>query len=80
MVRILFWIVLGVVVYAVTKSWSRAGARRARAADRPSEPIVTCVACGLNVPQSEALVRGGEWFCTREHLEQASRGPQTPGR
>jgi uncharacterized protein len=76
MVRILFWIVLAVVVYAVTKSWSRAGTRRTRAADRPSEAIVTCAACGLNVPQSEALARGADWFCSREHLE---RAPPTQG-
>ena len=75
MVRILFWIVLGVVVYAVARSWSRVGARRTRAADRPSEPIVTCAACGLNVPQSEAHARGSQWYCSREHLERASRGP-----
>lgn len=75
MVRILFWIVLGVVVYAVTRNWSRVAARRTGAADRPSEPIVTCAACGLNVPQSEAHTRGSEWYCSREHLERASRGP-----
>jgi uncharacterized protein len=74
MVRILFWIVLAVVVYAVTKSWSRAGARRTGAADKPPEAIVRCAACGLNVPQSEALARGGEWYCSREHLEQARPG------
>jgi uncharacterized protein len=76
MVRILFWIVLAVVVYAVTRSWSRAGGRRTRAADTPSERIVTCAACGLHVPQSEALARGAEWFCSREHLE---RTPPTDG-
>jgi uncharacterized protein len=75
MVRILFWIVLAVVVYAVAKGWSRAGARRGKAADRPSEAMVTCAACGLNVPQSEALVRGGQWYCSREHLERASSSP-----
>ena len=76
MVRILFWIVLAVVVYAVTRSWSRAGARRPRAGDRPSERIVACAACGLNLPQSEALARGADWFCSREHLEQT---PPTQG-
>lgn len=78
MVRILFWIVLAVVVYAVAKSWSRAATRRSRAADKPSEAIVTCAACGLHVPRSEALARDGEWFCSREHLERGPRGPETP--
>jgi uncharacterized protein len=74
MVRILFWIVLAVVVYAVMKSWSRAGARRRSEADKAPEPIVRCAACGLNVPRSEALARGGQWYCSREHLEQARPG------
>ncbi len=71
MVRMLFWIVLAVIVYAVAKSWSRAAARRTRGADKPAEQIVSCAACGLNVPQSEAYARGGQWYCSREHLEGA---------
>jgi uncharacterized protein len=74
MVRILFWIVLALAVYAVTKSWSRAAASRRHAADKPSEPIVRCAACGLNVPRSEAHARGELWYCSREHLEQARPG------
>ena len=72
--RLLFWILLGSLVYALAKGWLRQGpARRPTAA--ASEPMVCCTACGLNVPQSEAHTRGGLWFCSREHLERPpSRG------
>jgi len=75
MARLLIWILLAVVVYAVVRNWSRAGAKRARAAtDQAPEAIVACAACGLNVPQSEAHVRAGRWYCSREHLERAGVG------
>jgi uncharacterized protein len=74
MVRILFWLVLAAVAYAVIKSWSRAGRPRSRAGEKPAELIVRCAACGLSVPQSEAHARGGQWYCSREHLEQARPG------
>ena len=55
MARLLIWILLAVVAYAVVRNWSRAGAKRARAAtDQAPEAIVACAACGLNVPQSVA--------------------------
>jgi len=71
MARLLFWILLAVVGYVVAKRWVRPGAHRPGSADRPSEAIVRCAACGLNVPQSEAHARDGRWYCSREHLEQA---------
>ncbi len=77
--RLLIWVLLGMIVYALMRGRMRIGSRRA--GGRPphgakvSEPMVRCQACGLNVPQSEALAREGRWFCSREHLERApSRG------
>jgi uncharacterized protein len=72
MARLLFWIVLAGLVYAVARNWSRRHERRARAADKPAESMIACAACGLNVPQSEARLRDGLWYCSPEHLE---RGP-----
>jgi uncharacterized protein len=67
--RLLFWIILGAIVYAVLKGWARGGgsapARRHAAAP---ETMVRCEACGLNVPESDAFSRDGRWFCSREHL------------
>jgi uncharacterized protein len=76
MARLLIWILLAVAAYAVVRNWSRAGARRARAAaDKGPEAIVSCAACGLNVPQSEAHARAGRWYCSQEHLEHARPDP-----
>jgi uncharacterized protein len=74
MARLLFWVLLGVIVYAVAKNWLRAGAGGRGAADKPPEAIVRCAACGLNVPQSEAHAGDGLWYCSREHLERARAG------
>ena len=64
MARLLLWVLLAVIAYAVLKSWSRSGAGRGGAADKPSEAIVRCAACGLNVPRSEAHARDGIWYQT----------------
>jgi uncharacterized protein len=74
MARLLFWMLLALVAYAVAKKWSGSGAGRKRAADKPPETIVRCAACGLNVPQSDAHSRDGLWYCSREHLERARPG------
>lgn len=68
--RLLFWMLLAMVGYAMLKHWSRAGASRP-GPRLGSEKMVTCAACGLNVPQSEALARDGLWYCSTEHLERA---------
>jgi uncharacterized protein len=75
MARLLIWILLAMVVYAVARNWSRRGTDRVKsAAVKPAEAIVTCAACGLNVPQSEAHASDSRWYCSREHLERASQG------
>lgn len=74
MARLLFWMLLAFVAYAVAKKWFGSGAGRQRAADKPPEAIVRCAACGLNLPQSDAHSRDGLWYCSREHLERARPG------
>jgi len=74
MARLLVWVLLAAIAYAVVKGWSRGGGVRGRPPERPSEPMVRCAACGLNVPQSEALGRDGRWYCSREHLERGKPG------
>jgi uncharacterized protein len=31
------------------------------------EDMVKCAHCGVNLPRSEAIYSGGEFFCTPEH-------------
>lgn len=46
-----------------------------RALDKPSAPVrdskpedmVKCAHCGVNLPRSEAIYSGGDFFCTPEH-------------
>jgi hypothetical protein len=65
--RLLLWILLGALVYAMIKGLGRANA--ARVNRRASEAMVKCETCGLNVPQSEGFSRAGHWYCSREHLD-----------
>ena len=75
MARLLFWILIAVVVYAAAKHWRRLSEHGTQPTDKPSEAVVSCAACGLNVPQSEAHARDGRWYCSREHLERARPDP-----
>lgn len=73
MARLLFWLVIGAIVYALLKGWARGGRPAPRRQEPPaSETMVRCEACGLNLPQSDAFSRDGRWYCSREHL--AGRG------
>ena len=74
MARLLFWIVLAGLVYAVARNWLRRHERGARAPGKPAEPMFACAACGLNVPKSEAHLRDGQWYCSPEHLERGGPG------
>ena len=66
--RLLFWLLLGVVVYAVLRAWGRAGTRAAPGRPpAPSEDMVRCQVCGLNMPKSDALAAGPAWYCSEEH-------------
>ena len=70
--RLLFWILLGGIAYAVIKGWMQGGARGGPGpvpGKGDAESIVRCEACGLNVPESDAFSRAGRWYCSREHLE-----------
>lgn len=64
--KILFFLVLALVVYAVIKA---AGRRRRPppAGERPSEHMVACERCKVNLPRSEALEDRGHFYCSEEH-------------
>lgn len=67
--RLLFWIILGALVYALMKGWARTARPSAsRRGPAPSESMVRCEECGLNLPESDAFSSAGRWYCSREHL------------
>lgn len=75
--RILFWLVLGVLAYVAYRWWrhQQVGgpppAPGAGPRDR-AEAMVSCAVCGLNVPQSEALLAGPKAYCCEEHRRQGA--------
>ena len=40
-------------------------------ADGNAERMVACAQCGLHIPQSEALMRAGQPYCSPAHADQA---------
>lgn len=51
--------------------------RRRLSAQRPSATksviSVQCAYCGLHLPRQEAVQQDGEFFCSREHQQAATR-------
>lgn len=66
--KILLLIIIGLVAYAIIRNYRRS-------LDKPSHPssqdtvedMVKCAHCKVNLPRSEAIYAGGEFFCTPEH-------------
>ena len=69
--KILFFLILGLVVYLLLKK--QLGPRRPPGAGKPvpptAEDMVKCAHCGVNLPRSEAIFSQGEFFCTPEHRQ-----------
>lgn len=64
--RILFFILIGVMVWLLVRGASRAAARRdaqERARAMPAEDMVTCARCGVNMPRGEAREEAGRLVC-----------------
>ncbi|KWK68392.1 PP0621 family protein [Burkholderia ubonensis] len=45
------------------------GAARAGGAQSLPEPMVRCAECGVHAPKGDAVVAGGEYFCSAEHAQ-----------
>ena len=64
--KIIVFLVLAFVVYAVIKAAGRR-ARRPEAGEMPAEPMVACERCKVNLPKSEAIEERGHFYCSEEH-------------
>ena len=64
--RIILLVVVALVAYVVIKALVRAR-RRPDAEHRMPERMVSCVHCGVHLPQSEALEEAGNFFCSDAH-------------
>jgi uncharacterized protein len=60
---------MGWLLYAGLRKLARAAQRAPGpgAVRQGAEDMVRCAACGLNLPQSEALAVHGSWACCAEH-------------
>lgn len=74
--KIFLFVVLALVAYAFIK----AAARQRRApppgtagAEKAPERMVSCMRCGVNLPQSEAVQGDGAFYCCDEHRQQGAR-------
>jgi uncharacterized protein len=63
--KLLLLVIAAAVVYFLVTGYARKRARSS--APPPSETMVACSHCGLNLPRSEALERSGQFFCSEEH-------------
>lgn len=68
--KYLLLILVGFAVWAVLRAYQRS-------LDKPQAPtraqtvedMVKCAHCGVNLPRSEAIYSGGDFFCTPEHRQ-----------
>jgi uncharacterized protein len=68
--KILLLIVIGFVVWVVIRAYQRSLNRPTTPArSQTVEDMVKCAQCGVNLPRSEAIFSGGEFFCTPEHKQ-----------
>lgn len=65
MSKFLLLILAIIVIFFVVKGLARK--RREHAGPPPSEPMVPCAHCGVNLPRSEAIEATGRFFCSEEH-------------
>ncbi|MGE4435785.1 PP0621 family protein [Achromobacter sp.] len=78
--KLLFWIVIIIGVLFVARIAGRMAAARqdSPAAAKPRakasppatgapEAMVRCAHCGIHLPRSEALLLGGQTWCSQEH-------------
>lgn len=69
-IKILVLIVVGFVVWALIRNYQRSlNKPTARTDERAVENMVKCAHCGVNLPRSEAIYSGGDFFCTPEHKQ-----------
>jgi uncharacterized protein len=66
-IKILLLIAIGFVVWGVLRAYQRSLSKPPTPRERDVEDMVKCAHCGVNLPRSEAIYSGGNFFCTPEH-------------
>ena len=68
--KLLLLVIAAAVIYFLVSGFARK--RGKSAAAPPSESMVACAHCGINVPRSEALESSRGFFCSEEHRRAGS--------
>jgi uncharacterized protein len=65
MSRLLFFALIGFVVYWLLKTYNK----EVHKEDKPAqtEDMVRCAYCGIHLPRSECFTAEGNSYCSREH-------------
>lgn len=68
--KLLLLIAMGFVVLALFRAYQRSlGRPPSSTQENTVEDMVKCAHCGVNLPRSEAIYSGGNFFCTLEHKQ-----------
>ena len=77
MLKVLLLIAIVFLVLALFRAYQRSlnslNKPPAPAREQTVEDMVKCVHCGVNLPRSEAIYSGGEFFCTPEHQQRGKK-------
>ena len=64
-------IVIALIIYLVLQIFKRwAANKNSTTSTLEATKMVRCKICQLHIPENEALQRGGEFYCSQEHLEE----------
>ena len=61
--RILFYILIGIMIWLLWRGSRRAAAPREPAQGGRAEDMVACARCGVHMPRSESREEGGRLVC-----------------
>lgn len=71
MAKLIFFLLLGLLIYQLLKGGRRGPPPKAPRAE--GEAMVACARCGLHVPVGESVEEGGRSYCCREHARADGR-------
>lgn len=65
-------IIIALIVYLLIQIFKRITANKNPPSTKKqdnSTAMVQCKTCKLHIPENEALLKDGEYYCSQEHLE-----------
>jgi len=77
MSRVLVFIILLVVSFLIIKSYKRKQETRhlTKVKKKKVDTMVKCQVCGLHIPEQEATINRGNYYCCLEHANQDTLPP-----